>query len=106
MRPAFHDAVGIDPTAYDFKVFDITQEIAKQVFPVALDLENPAFRAGFDRLWRITEARAALQKQGGLVAKVKRAGYAAAAAAVFVRLYLLPVKQTSLPSTVLLAPAW
>ena len=106
MRPFFHDAVGIDPTDYDFKVFDITQAIAKQVFPVALDLDHPAFRTGFDRLWRITEARAALQRRGGVVSAIKRAGYAVAAAAVFARLYLLPVKQTALPSTVLLAPAW
>ena len=106
MRPAFHEAVGINPTDYDFKVFDITQAIAKQVFPVALDLNHPAFRSGFERLWRITEARAALNKRGGVFAKIKRAGFGLAAAGLFVRLYLVPVKQTALPSTVLLAPAW
>jgi magnesium-protoporphyrin IX monomethyl ester (oxidative) cyclase len=106
MRPAFHAAVGIDPTDYDFRVFEITQEIAKQVFPVALDLDHPAFRAGLDRLWAITEASAAAKTQGGLGGKIKRAALGVAAAAVFARLYLLPVKRTDLPKTVLLAPAW
>ena len=106
MRPAFHEAVGIDPTDYDFRVFAITQEIAKQCFPVALDCDHPAFRAGLDRMWRITEARAAAKAQGGLVGKLKRGALALGAAAVFARLYLLPVKRTALPATVLLAPAW
>ena len=66
MRPAFHEAVGMDPTDYDFKVFRITNEIATQVFPVALDLDHPAFRAGLDKMWRITEARAAAQAEGGM----------------------------------------
>ena len=106
MRPAFHDAVGIDPTDYDFKVFRITAEIAKQVFPVALDLDHPAFRPGLDRLLRITEASAAAKAEGGIIGKLKRAGLGIAAAAVFARLYILPVKRTALPDTVLLAPAW
>ena len=106
MRPAFHEAVGIDPTDYDFKVFAITQEIAKQCFPVALDLDHPAFRAGLDRMWRITEARAAARAQGGLAGKLKRGALALQAAAIFARLYLLPVKRTALPATILLAPAW
>ena len=106
MRPAFHRAVGIDPGTYDFRVFAITQEIAAQVFPVALDLEHPAFRAGLERLFRITEARAEAKAAGGLGGSLKRAGLALAAAATFARLYLLPVKRTALPATVLLAPAW
>lgn len=106
MRPAFHQAVGIDPSDYDFKVFRITNEIAKQVFPVALDLDHPAFKAGLDRMWRITEARAAAQAEGGLLGKLKRAGLGLAAAAVFARLFVLPVKRTALPDNVLMAPAW
>ena len=106
MRPAFHQAVGIDPGAYDFRVFAITQEIAAQVFPVALDLDHPAFRAGLERMFRITQARAEAKAQGGIGGSIKRAGLALAAAATFARLYLLPVKRTALPATVLLAPAW
>ena len=106
MRPAFHEAVGVDPTTYDFKVFAITTEIAKQVFPVSLDLDHPAFRAGLARLWTITQARAAAKRQGGVLGSLKRAGLALAAAATFGRLYLLPVKRADLPATVLLAPAW
>ncbi len=106
MRPAFHEAVGIDPTDYDFQVFAITQEIAKQCFPVALDLDHPAFHAGLDRMWRITEARAAARAQGGLAGKAKRAALALNAALIFARLFVLPVKRTALPATTLLAPAW
>ncbi len=106
MRPAFHEAVGIDPTAYDYKVFAITQEIAKQCFPVALDIDHPAFRAGLERMRRITEARAAANAQGGFGGKLKRAGLGFAAALTFARLFVLPVKRTALPATTLLAPAW
>ncbi len=106
MRPAFHEAVGIDPTVYDYKVFAITQEIAKQCFPVALDIDHPAFRAGLERMRRITEARAIANAQGGLAGKLKRAGLGAAAALTFARLFVLPVKRTALPPTTLLAPAW
>ena len=106
MRPAFHQAVGIDPTDYDFKVFEITNAIAQQVFPVALDLDHPAFRSGLDRLFRITEARVAAKARGGILGRLKATGLALVAASVFARLYVLPVKRTALPREILLAPAW
>ena len=105
-RPVFHAALGIDPTEYDFQVFRVTSEISRQVFPVSLDLDHPAFAAGLARLLAITRAKRAARKQGGLLGRAKNAGLTLAAAAAFVRLYLIPVKENAPPAQIRLAPAW
>jgi len=105
-RPMLHHAMGLDSDAYDYKVFDITTEISKQVFPISLDTDHPGFRAGLSRLFmiqtRVNEAKA----RGGLVGKLQQAAWAAAGAATFVRLYCLPVKRHELPAEMRVAPAW
>jgi magnesium-protoporphyrin IX monomethyl ester (oxidative) cyclase len=106
MRPTFHQAIGLDPTDYDFTVFRITTEISQQVFPVVLDLDSPMFRTGLDRLWRLAEASAAAKARGGIVARIKRYGVGIAAVATFARLYMHPAKRNVLPQQVTLAPAW
>jgi magnesium-protoporphyrin IX monomethyl ester (oxidative) cyclase len=105
-RVAFHEALGLDPTEYDFTVFRITSEICRQVFPVELDLDNPAFLAGLERLRRITVASGAARAQGGLIGKARRIGLTAAAGIGFVRLFLLPARRNAIPRTIRLAPAW
>jgi magnesium-protoporphyrin IX monomethyl ester (oxidative) cyclase len=105
-RPHFHEALGLDPTDYDMGVFRITNEISQQVFPLALDIDNPRFRAGLDRLWRITNAMERARQRGGIVGRLRRIGLMAGAAATFVRLYTLPVQRNSLPDRIRLAPAW
>lgn len=105
-RPEFHAALGLDPTEYDFTVFQITSEISKQVFPLTLDLDNPRFHAGLERLRRIAEQSAAAKAQGGVGGLLKRAALGARGATAFVGLFMLPAKRNPLPRRVRLAPAW
>ena len=103
-RPVFHAALGIDPTEYDLQVFRITSEISRQVFPLTLDTDGPAFRAGLDRLVRITQAMSGSKRT--LAGRLKRAALGAAAGATVLRLFLLPPKRNPLPAQIRLAPAW
>ncbi|MGI4976762.1 MAG: magnesium-protoporphyrin IX monomethyl ester (oxidative) cyclase, partial [Janthinobacterium lividum] len=105
-RPVFHAALGLDPTEYDYKVFHITQEICRQVFPVALDLDNPKFRSTLERLRTTAEAIGAARKRSGLGARLARTALQARAATLFARLYLMPVHSNVLPADVRLAPSW
>lgn len=105
-RPEFHKALGMDPTEYDYRVFDICSEVSKQTFPVVLDTDHPAFRRGMDRLFRITRAMERAKAQGGVLGRLKRVGLVAAAAVTLGRVFLLPVKSHDLPAEIRLAPAW
>jgi len=105
-RPHFHDALGLDPTEYDYQVFRITSEISKQVFPLTLDIDNPAFRAGLERLRVLSEKMADADKTGGIAGRMRKAGLQAAATATFARLYMLPVKDNTIPDQSRLMPAW
>jgi magnesium-protoporphyrin IX monomethyl ester (oxidative) cyclase len=105
-RVELHKAFGIDPTDYDFRVFRITSEIARQIFPVELDLDHPGFLAGLERLRRISDARTAAVAGGGLLGVLKRLPHDAAAAWTFARLLLLPAKRNPIPRQVRLSPAW
>ncbi len=105
-RPAFHKAISMDPSDYDFEVFRITTEISRQTFPIMIDLDNPKFKAGLDRLLAIAVASADAQAQGGAIGKLKQGLCALQGAAAFARLYFLPAKPNALPANIRLAPVW
>jgi len=105
-RPHFHNALGMNRDEYDLEVFRITSEISTQVFPLQLDIDNPKFKAGMDRLWRISNRIDEAKQRGGIVGRLRQAGLIAAAAATFMRLYALPVKRNELPESARMAPAW
>jgi magnesium-protoporphyrin IX monomethyl ester (oxidative) cyclase len=105
-RPMLHHAMGLESTSYDYQVFQITNEISRQVFPISLDIDAPAFRAGMDRLFELQTKMDAAKARGGLVGKLQQAACAVAGVATFARLYLLPVKHHALPEQLRVAPAW
>jgi magnesium-protoporphyrin IX monomethyl ester (oxidative) cyclase len=105
-RPMLHNEMGLESTTYDYTVFRITNEITRQVFPVMLDIDNPVFRKGLERLFDLQTRMDAAKMRGGLVGNLQRAGLAAAAFVTFVRLYTLPVLRNELTADVRMAPAW
>ncbi len=105
-RPAFHKALGVDPSEYGMKVFRITSEISQQVFPLALDLDNPKFMQGLERLRIISEKMAAAKSRKGVLGWLENKRLTAMAIAAFLRLYALPAKNNKLPESSRLVPAW
>jgi len=105
-RPHFHAALEFDPTDYDYRVFRICNEISKQVFPVLLNIDDPRFRRGMERLSRLSGAIDRAKVRGGLVGRAQRWGLSLAAAATFARMYVLPAQRNEAPADVRLAPAW
>ena len=105
-RPWLSEAMGMDPTEYDHTVFRITTDISKQVFPISLDTDHPAFRAGLDRLcaWSASMDRA--KARGGLIGRLQQGVCVLGAAFTFGRLYLRPVNRHELPSEMRVAPSW
>jgi magnesium-protoporphyrin IX monomethyl ester (oxidative) cyclase len=105
-RPEFHKAIGLKPSDYDFEVFRITSAISRQVFPITLDIENPRFAAGLERLRVIAEGIAAARERGGVLGRLKRVALTGAAALTFARLFLLAPQANALPREIRLSPAW
>ena len=105
-RPQMHDALKMDPTDYDFTVFRITSEISQQTFPLTMNLDDPRFHAGLDKLLDINRRFEAAKARKGIGSLFRRAGLAASAAFTFARLYFLPAKSNALPVDVRMAPVW
>ena len=105
-RPALHLAMGLDPDTYDYRVFDITTEISKQVFPLSLDTDSPKFRAGLKRLLEASDGFAAGKARGGVIGRLQQARWAITGALTFAKLYIHPVKRHDLPAEIRVAPAW
>ena len=105
-RPTLHRAMGLEPTEYDYTVFRITSEISKQVFPITLDIDNPVFRAGLERLFHLSKKIAEAKARGGIVGRLRQAGCSLAGVATFARLYMLPTVRHEVPQSVRMQPAW
>lgn len=105
-RPEMNKAFGFDPTDYDYRVFEITLACCRQTFPVLLDIDNPVFRAGLERLRRVNEASSAAKAQGGVLGRIKRLGCVVSGVATFTRLFVQAGIENPLPSKVRMKPVW
>ena len=105
-RPEFHKALGVDPEAYGMDVFRLTVEISKQVFPVLLDVENPAFLEGLRRLQQMSLCIDSARRAGTLGGTLRALLVQGLVVATLVRLFFLPTKANTLPERARLAPVW
>jgi magnesium-protoporphyrin IX monomethyl ester (oxidative) cyclase len=105
-RPLLHEALGLKTADYDYEVFRITTECTKQVFPISLDTDNPAFRHLLESLLASSLAIDAAKAQGSVMGKLKQVTHGAKALTTFVRLYLMPVHHHALPQQIRMVPAW
>ena len=105
-RPLLYQALGMDTTEFDYRVFDITTEISRQIFPLTLNTDDPRFRRGLENLRKLNGKIEALGDSRNPLVLAKRAGLSVAAAAVFARLYLLPTQSNEIPEQTRMAPAW
>ena len=106
LRATFYRSVGLDPTEYDFEVFRKTTHISKQVFPLALDIDNPKFKARLDRMAENTKKMHAIAEEKGIGARLRRFGLAMSNAATFARLFLMRAIPNTPPADVRMEPMY
>jgi len=105
-RPRFHEALGVDIDWYDQEVFRKTSTIARQVFPLELDIDHPRWRRGLDRLNRAFTDMDAAREKGGLAGALGRVSAGTRAALAFVSLYTIPARKTAVPENPRLEPVY
>jgi magnesium-protoporphyrin IX monomethyl ester (oxidative) cyclase len=105
-RPEFHAALGIDPDEYARAVYEKTSEISRQVFPLTLDIDHPAWQPTLERLNRASQDLAHAQADRGIAGYVTRGAARIRAAGAFLRLLAIPAKRSRVPATTRLEPAY
>ena len=105
-REHFHNALGVDIDWYDQEVFRKTSAIARQVFPVELDIDHPAWIPNLKRIERAFRKIEAGHARGGFGGWLSKVTGGAQAGLAFVRLYTLPVRKNKLPASVRLQPMY
>ena len=105
-RPAFHEALGVDPDWYAHEVYTKTSELSKQIFPITLDIEHPRWQPLLIALQKANVDIDRAAKQGGLGGKIKGVFARARAASAFVRLMFIPAVKNEVPASTRLEPCY
>ncbi|MFN3294166.1 MAG: magnesium-protoporphyrin IX monomethyl ester (oxidative) cyclase [Gemmobacter sp.] len=105
-RPDFHHALGVDIDWYDQEVYRKTSTIARQIFPIELDIDHPAWLPTLRKLDAAMRDMEKGKRKGGVGGWLQHKLGAARAGLAFARLYLLPVKRNAVPASPRLEPAY
>jgi magnesium-protoporphyrin IX monomethyl ester (oxidative) cyclase len=105
-RVDFHKALGIDIDWYDQEVYRKTSAIARQIFPVEIDIDHPRWLPGLRRMDTAMRDMDRAKKAGGLSGRVAHLAASARALTAFVGLYLIPVKTNTPPASVRMEPVY
>ncbi|MCF8485084.1 MAG: magnesium-protoporphyrin IX monomethyl ester (oxidative) cyclase [Rhodobacteraceae bacterium] len=105
-RTDFHNALGVDIDWYDQEVYRKTSAIARQVFPIELDIDHPRWIPGLRRMTVAMNDMEKARKAGGIGGKIAHLSAMARAGLAFAGLYLIPVKHTTPPVNVRLEPIY
>jgi magnesium-protoporphyrin IX monomethyl ester (oxidative) cyclase len=105
-RKDFHNALGVDIDWYDQEVFRKTSAIARQVFPIEIDIDHPRWIPGLRRMNAAMLDMERGQKAGGVAGWIKHKTATARAMLAFAGLYLIPVKHQTPPANVQLEPSY
>lgn len=102
-RPAFHQALGIDPDWFARSVYIKTSEISRQVFPLTLDIDHPRWARGLRALYQANVDFAEAKQSG---AHVRRLGASVRAGVAFLSLLTIPAIKNKVPVKTRLEPAY
>ncbi len=105
-RKDFHAALGVDIDWYDQEVYRKTSAIARQVFPVEIDIDHPRWIPGLRRFDAGFNAMAAAKKAGGIGGTLRGLAARARMLTAFVSLYTIPVIRSTPPANVRLEPSY
>ena len=90
-------ALGVDIEWYDQEVFRKTSTIARQVFPLEIDIDHPRWMPSLKRLQKASADMDRAKKAGGLGGLLGRASAGTRAALAFVSLYTIPAIPNAVP---------
>ncbi len=105
-RVEFHKALGVDIDWYDQEVYRKTSAIARQVFPIEIDIDHPRWIPELRRMNAALVGMDDARRRGGIGGWLAKLGHGARAAFAFARLYTIPVKCMTPPASVRLEPVY
>ncbi len=105
-RPEFHKALGVDIEWYDQEVFRKTSAIARQVFPIEIDIDHPRWLPNLRRMRDAFAAMDAARRRGGVAGFFGRMFAGASALRGFVAIYTMPVIKTVPPKNIRMEPVY